>query len=195
MRSTRQLGSRACLKGASSELENKTAGEKQGKPLRLPSLKHCGSWMTLKETLDELREAIEYADLRDTRMSLWTVGMHIHHCCLVMSGVCNSALQSEAPMPKSRFSFWKFIVFRFRRIPRWRVQAPAAVQPGESLAKRELEAMLDESIKLIRTLRDDESERWFKHFIFGVLERDEIFHFFAIHNEHHLRIIYGITGE
>jgi hypothetical protein len=145
--------------------------------------------------LSELRAAASSANAADHQVSGWSVGMHVHHCCLTMIGVCGLLLDSEPPPPASTFSLLTTIIFLSGRIPRGRAQAPEQVLPRSDISTRELIVLLDESQRLLASARSARADSWFRHFRFGVLNRDQTLKFIGIHNGHHSRIISDILAS
>ena len=127
-------------------------------------------------------------------VSGWSAGMHVHHCCLTMIGVCGLLIESESPPPDSRFSMLTRLVFLSGRIPRGRAQAPETVLPRTGISGDELLALLDASQRLLESACAARADSWFRHFRFGVLNRDQTLKFIGIHNGHHTRIISDILA-
>lgn len=144
--------------------------------------------------LDDLRNSVDHAKMSVPTVSHWSVGMQIHHCCLAMVGICKSLIDSAPPPPRSRWSPITSIVFLSGRIPRGRGKAPDVALPKQDISKEELLPLLDRSEKFIAEASQLDSERWFKHFAFGILNRDKSLKLLRIHNGHHLRIIADIVA-
>ena len=142
--------------------------------------------------LEELRAVVADAGLRARTVSGWSVGMHIHHCGLAMIGMSRALIASEPPPPPSRFSLITTLVFLTGRIPRGRGKAPDAALPQENVPQEKLVALLDESERACAAAEESDRATWFKHFAFGILDRDKTLRLIAIHNRHHLRIISDI---
>lgn len=142
--------------------------------------------------LTELRGYVPQAETRVADVSGWSVGMHIHHLNLAMIGVCRSLAASDPPVPPSPFNPLRAMVLTSGWIPRGRGKSPEAAVPTDGIAEPELEAMLDESERLLEASRALPSDHWYRHFAFGVLDRDRTLKFIRIHNRHHLRIVRDI---
>ena len=141
----------------------------------------------------ELRTALASAAVRAPAVSQWSVGEHVHHCCLATIRICQFLEASTPPVPASPFSLRRTVVFLRGRIPRGRGQSPKAVWPTD-ISKEELESLLDRAERMVIEATELDSSSWFKHFAFGVLDRDKTLRFIRIHNGHHLRIIEDITS-
>ena len=148
----------------------------------------------MQPDLSALRQAATSADVTALDVSGWSVGMHVQHCCLTMIGVCRLLIDSEPPPPARRFSLLTTLIFLAGRIPRGRAQAPEQVLPGAGVSEEELVALLDESQQLLGSVRTARADSWFRHFRFGVLDRDQTLKFIGIHNGHHSRIISDIVA-
>ena len=145
--------------------------------------------------LEDLRTSATNAVLRDPAVSEWSIGMHVHHCCLAMVRICQSLVVSTPPPPRSRFSFRTTLVFSSGRIPRGRGRSPDAVLPRQDISPAELLTLLDEAERILTEARDLDPKTWFRHFAFGVLDRNKTLRFIRIHNRHHLRIISDIVSN
>jgi hypothetical protein len=115
--------------------------------------------------------------------------MHIHHLCLAMEGVCESLLASEPPPPPARRPLLTVAIFLSGRIPRGRGQSPDPVIPTPGIPGEVLSSLLDASAEQLNAAAVAHPQQWFRHFAFGVLDRDQTLKFIRIHNRHHLRII------
>ena len=101
------------------------------------------------------------------------IGMHVHHCCLAMIEICQSLIASTPPPPRSRFSLVTALVFSSGRIPRGRGRAPDVVLPRQDVLPAELGTLLDQSERILTEVHDLDAKTWFRHFAFGVLDRDK----------------------
>ena len=144
--------------------------------------------------LEDLQTSVASAALRASAVSEWSVGMHVHHCCLAMIGICQSLIASTPPTPRSKFSLVTALVFSSGRIPRGRGRSPDVVLPRQDISPAELGTLLDQSERILTEVHDLDSKTWFRHFVFGVLDRDKTLRFILIHNRHHLRIISDIVA-
>ncbi len=144
--------------------------------------------------LEDLRTSVASASLRAPAVSEWSIGMHVHHCGLAMMRVCQSLVASTPPTPRSRFSFLTAIVFLSGRIQRGRGRSPDVVLPRQDVSPAELLTLLDRAERILTEANDLDPKAWFRHFAFGVLDRDKALRFIHIHNRHHLRIISDIVA-
>ncbi len=143
--------------------------------------------------LEDLQSSVASAALRAPAVSEWTIGMHVHHSCLAMIGICRSLIASTPPPPRS-FSLVTALVFFTGRIPRGRGRAPDAVLPRQDVSQAELGRLLEQSERILPEVHDLDPKTWFRHFAFDVLDRDKTLRLILIHNRHHLRIISDIVA-
>ena len=109
-----------------------------------------------------------------------------------MTAVCKSLVASEPPPPSSGFSLVTSAIFLTGRIPRGRGKSPDQAIPSGGVSREELESMLTESERWLEEARQVSEDHWYRHFAFGVLDRDRTLKFIGIHNRHHLRIVRDI---
>lgn len=139
--------------------------------------------------LEELRTWVEHAGLTVSAVSKWSVGMHLHHCCLAMAGVCKALASADAPPPEKKSSMAASIIFSSGRIPRGSAKASDTVIPRPDFSRSELLELLDACERGLREANGLDSSAWFEHSFFGVLTRDKALKFVRMHNDHHLKII------
>lgn len=142
--------------------------------------------------LDVLKKFIPRADVVAPDVSTWSVGMHVQHCCLATIAVCDSLVASVPPVPRSSFSLVTSAIFLTGRIPRGRGKSPEQAIPREGIWTNELEELLQGAGRRIEEARQVSRDHWFRHFAFGVLDRDRTLKFIGIHNRHHTRIVQDI---
>ena len=142
--------------------------------------------------LADLRSVVPEAPVVVPTVSKWSVGMHVQHVCLAMIGVCQSLIASVPPPPPSGFSLVTSAIFLTGRIPRGRGKSPDQALPSEGVSRQELDSLLTEAERRIEEARQVSADHWFRHFAFGVLDRDRTLKFIGMHNRHHLRIVHDI---
>lgn len=150
------------------------------------------SAMDIFETVDDFRKLASHSDLSSKEVSSWSIGTHLHHCCLVMIGVCKLLKKITRPAPPVKWSLIKSLVFFTKFIPRGRARAPEVTIPRAEISQSELEDLLDHATNILREALEVDQQSWFNHPIFGVLKRDQSIEFLRIHNLHHLKIIRAI---
>ena len=148
----------------------------------------------IEQTVEELRSAVVNADATVPTVSSWSVGEHIHHCCLSMIGVSKSLRKSTPPAPRTKPTIPRAAVFYLGFIPRGRARSPSFVLP-KPLPHPELLAMLDQSAELLAMAGGLDRETWFTHPFLGAMDRDQALKFVLVHNRHHLKIVADILKQ
>lgn len=147
---------------------------------------------SIGQTVIALRHAVERSDVAAPVVSSWSVGEHIHHCCLSMIGISKSLQKSTPPAPSAKPSVQRTAVLVFGFIPRGRAKSPSFVVPKSSVAQSELFSMLDTSAELLGMASSLDRDRWFTHPFLGTMNRDQALKFVLVHNSHHLKIVNDI---
>jgi hypothetical protein len=149
--------------------------------------------MDLTKTLEQLRRVAQNADVSNSNISQWSVGMHVEHCCITIVKICRALQTSQLPAPKEHISLGKSFVFFTGIIPRGRATAPNNTLPATSkLAPEQLFDLLDQAQDMLQNAAKLSAANWIKHPAFGTLRRDKALKFIRIHNLHHLKIIKAI---
>jgi hypothetical protein len=148
--------------------------------------------MTEAMGLQELRSAVADAGVCVPSVSKWSMGMHVHHCCLAMMGISRALIASTPPPPPSRRPFLASLLLLIGRIPRGRAEAPETATPSGAIPQADLLDLLDESARMLDHVAQLDPNTWFKHFAVGILDRDKAARFMHVHNGHQLRIISDI---
>jgi len=146
------------------------------------------------KSLAALAAVVPESDVRVPSVSEWSIGMHVHHCCLSMLGISRALVASTPPPPRSRPPWITSVILLTGRIPRGRAQAPRAVIPLAPTAQADLLELLNESGRQLDLVTRLDPQAWFKHFELGVLRRDRALRFIHVHNEHHVRIVSDILS-
>jgi hypothetical protein len=146
----------------------------------------------IEQTIDALREMVVHAAVVAPSVSRWSVGMHVHHCCLSMIGISKTLRKSTTPKPRAQPSLRRTIVLKCGYIPRGRAESPSFVVPKESVDQEELLRLLDESVIRMREAHTMDRRHWFTHPLLGPMDRDGALKFVLVHNRHHRRIIEDI---
>lgn len=143
--------------------------------------------------LTELESNIANATIINPYISNASVGWHIDHILLVINKIVVTLENSNPADYKSKFSFWKTIIFITKKIPRGKVKAPKHVLPTNDFTTNLLLQHLQQAHTSINKLNLLHPNNYFDHPIFGKLNVKETIPFLAIHTQHHLHIINDIT--
>ena len=150
------------------------------------------SVQAIERTIEDLRAAVPHGSEARPLVSAWSVGMHVHHCCLSMIGISRTLQKSTPPRPRATPSLQRSVVLKLGYIPRGRAKSPSPVIPNPSVTPDELLELLDESVVHVRDAHTLARDRWFVHPLLGLMDRDAALKFVLVHNRHHLRIVADI---
>jgi len=146
----------------------------------------------LELQLKELREYLPVIDQKNISVSAVNVGWHISHSLKVLHNVFQILENSDPKRFKKQFSFLRHYIFLFRRIPRGKAKAPSAVLPDKDLQAAILEKEIEHLRHQLPQLQDLPKKAFYRHHMFGDLNRDQTIKFLGIHTEHHLKIVRDI---
>ncbi|NNE43457.1 MAG: hypothetical protein HKN12_04560 [Gemmatimonadetes bacterium] len=143
--------------------------------------------------LEELRRAAESPDVVVPEISAATVGWHVHHLCLSMTGISKALLKCTTPPEEPMLESTRSLLDG-GTIPRGAAETPDVARPRTEATAAELAAMLDESERLLGLAAETAPDTWFRHVVLGPLRRDDALRFAEVHNRHHLEIIQDLLG-
>jgi len=149
----------------------------------------------INELLNQLEEKIPYFESKNKKISSANVAWHIEHSLLVIIKICEAVSASNPDKYKWKFSFWRLLVWLTGSLPRGRAEAPPVVIPGNASDVLSLKKSFDQARQSLNTLKGCHHNQYFFHPIFGKVKRSDTFDFFAIHTNHHLKIIKDILSN
>jgi len=146
----------------------------------------------LSSVLDHLELKItQYAEI-NPMVSEATVGWHIEHSLLVIIQIIEAMKNADPSLYQWRFNKRRTIVFLLKSFPRGRANAPASVLPSVGITPNSLVQSFAKARESIRSLDTISPNHYFTHPFFGQLNVKPSRIFFAIHTNHHLKIIHDI---
>jgi len=120
------------------------------------------------------------------------IGWHIIHCCLVITSVTKSIVQSDPINCKKKFSFIAFYVLLSKKFPRGKAKAPSFTHPQNEITESSINEVIQEARKSLDLLARAASNQYFTHPIFGDLQLRKAIKFLGVHTYHHEKIIRDI---
>ena len=148
----------------------------------------------LEKTLTELFSYTEFAGHINPKVSAVSVGWHIEHSMLVVLKSIRSLSNSNPDQYRSDFNLIRFILLSLNRFPRGRGKAPDVVKPKEH-EPSDLNLLYEKTKAAIEELGRLEDRQFFKHPVFGQLNRKNTIKFLEIHGRHHLSIIKDMVSK
>ena len=151
--------------------------------------------MSLQTTIENLEAWLPEIDQIDKSVSEGDVNWHIDHSLQVIIGICATLLKSDPSKYKWEFNAARLLFFTVGEFPRGKGDAPKVVQPKERASVEKLRQLLEKAKQSVKQVADCPKNSYFKHFAFGLLNREHAFRFIHIHTEHHIRIIKDIVKK
>jgi len=142
--------------------------------------------------LKQLESHLELHQKQNDTISGETVGWHIVHSCQVINTITNAIIHSDPSKAKPKFSFLYHLIMLTNHIPRGKVKAPNIVIPKNTITKAEIVEEIELAKANLQTLASTHQNKYFTHPIFGDLDVPQTLKFFAVHSNHHLKIIRDI---
>lgn len=139
--------------------------------------------------IQELESYIKFKDRRNELVTTSDVAWQIDHSLKVFNLVSKTLLNSDPKLYTSKFNKWRVLLFTIGYLPRGKVKAPKYVRPPEIITIGDLELQLQTAYQNIDKITLADKNTHFKHFIFGVLNKNRTIRFLQLHTTHHLKII------
>lgn len=147
------------------------------------------------DTISRLEKLIDHRELYSAGISEWSVGMQIEHVLKSHIGIIRKLRTSEPGLEKQVFNLKRSAVLALGRFPRGVAKAPEATVPSEEIAEVKLRKLVD----LARNQNIESSTiptaAWFKHGIFGVMNKKTALKFSEVHLMHHAIIAEEIVAN
>ena len=148
--------------------------------------------------MDELKEAIQYADLKESAISSWSVGEQLEHILLtneyILSQILNNyTKKTEKP---ARINWIGHLILWTGYILRGRGKAPGLTIP-KKVSKEKIEKSREVVEKLLEEIEEKKSvlrksNYAFPHPLFGMMSVKQWLRFNEVHTRHHVKIIRDI---
>jgi hypothetical protein len=152
----------------------------------------------MRKNIDKLLVSLEdkfnYFESRNEHVSNGSVGWHIEHSLLVIIKIYESISNSDYNKYEWKFRLRWLIFYLSGSFPRGKAKAPPAVLPSEAINLESLKTSVELARKSIIGLKSCHANQFFVHPIFGKLNKKSTMVFFAIHTNHHLKIINDILA-
>ena len=145
--------------------------------------------------IDYLAEQITQHKTINLKISNATIGWQIDHSLKVINNVCKALQSSDPKEYKDNFSFLGKLFFTLRYFPRGKAKAPNHVKPPEIILKENLISQIEEAKSNVETINSLVPNSYFKHPLFGNINRKRVFRFLELHTNHHIKIIDDILAK
>jgi hypothetical protein len=142
--------------------------------------------------IQELQDYLSLKDEKDTSTSASNVGWHLDHSLKVFNTVSENFLKSNPKMYAYEFNKWRTLCFILGYFPRGKAKAPRQVSSPKIITTKELELQFKLALSHTRMIKKAHHNAYFRHLIFGNLNKKRTIRFLQIHTAHHLKIIKDI---
>ena len=146
----------------------------------------------LQKKLDILEGLISKSKAINTSVSQANVAWHIDHSLKVINAVVKNMQDSDTALYKDNFSLVGKLLLKFKYFPRGKAKAPKYVTPPETILKDDIVLQLTEARALIKTISSLDNNAFFKHPLFGNINKARVVQFLDAHTNHHLKIVKSI---
>ena len=139
--------------------------------------------------INTLENHIEQHDVDNPKVSKAHIGWHIDHSFKVINQVVLTLQTSDPALYKDDFSLLGKLFFTLGFFPRGKAKAPKNVKPPETILKEDLVNALHQAKTNIDTINELHENAFFKHPLFGDVNKKRIYRFLELHTHHHVKII------
>ena len=146
----------------------------------------------LREYLEDIETYTPYFLSKNERVSGGSVGWHLDHTLKVVNGVLDILNKTKPENFKKEFKLSKLVIFSLGFIPRGKARAPKIVLPPETILESDLKSQLLVAYEKLNFIKNIHPKAYFKHHIFGTLDKQQTLRFLEIHTKHHLKIVKDI---
>lgn len=149
----------------------------------------------LADQLQEIESLIPKRAQAKPTVSKVDISWHLVHMLKVINGIYDALYHSDPKQYKADINVTRTVIFTIGVIPRGRGKAPKSVRPTDNVSTEEIYKLLKLAGKNLLALNTLEKDQFFKHYIFGMLNRDKAKRFIEIHTNHHLKIARDIDSK
>ena len=142
--------------------------------------------------INELESHVPNFEISNLDISKSTVGWQIDHSLKVINNVCIAMHSSDPNTFKNNMSFLGKFLLTIGKFPRGKANAPKHVRPPEIIKKDELINQVEDAKVNLATIETLPRNAYFKHPMFGHINKKRVLRFLEIHTNHHLKIIRDI---
>ena len=148
----------------------------------------------LTEMLFKIEEHVSSKNKVNNKISKASVGWQLDHALKVFNAVSEQTINSNPEMYKPSFSVMRLVLFKLGFFPRGKARAPKIVRPPEIILETDIFSQLQDARTNILKLEKVPAKSYFKHHMFGMLNKKQTLRFLEIHTNHHLKIMIDIIN-
>ena len=147
---------------------------------------------TLENKLSQLESYIPDFEKKNLAKSKATIGWQVDHSLKVINSVIVAMQKSDPKLYTNNFKFIGKLLLGLNYFPKGRAKAPKHVSPPEIITKKDIITQLANARENIKTLEKLNTNAFFKHPLFGNVNKKRVLSFLNAHTNHHLKIIKSI---
>jgi hypothetical protein len=149
----------------------------------------------INSVLNYLESHIGNHSVSNQKISKGNIAWHIDHSLKVINNVIIALQKSKPDSYKNNFSLLGKIFFKLGFFPRGKAKAPKYVKPPEVILKEDLISQIQLAKTNVETIASLDKNAYFKHPLFGNINKKRVTHFLVLHTNHHLKIINDIMSK
>ena len=149
----------------------------------------------LSKQLSQVEDLFNLKDHKNNDISKASVGWHLDHVLKVFNTVSEWVIKSNPEDYKWQFNFWRSLLFPLGYFPRGKGKSPKQVLPPEIITIESLQQQLQVAKQSLNNFKPLHEKAFFKHFIFGMLHKQQTLRFLYMHTNHHLKIVNDILKQ
>ena len=146
----------------------------------------------LQNALDQIEGYIPKGERIRANVSKVNVSWHLDHSLKVINSVVKTMQNSDPASYADDFSFLGKLLLKLKYFPRGKAKAPKYVLPSETILIDEIKIQLAEARQNIKAIPSFDKNAYFKHPLFGNVNKSRVSRFLDAHTDHHLKIVKSI---
>jgi len=150
------------------------------------------STKTLENKLNQIESYLSNHNLKNTKVSKVTVGWQLDHSLKVINAVVTTMQNSDPKLYKDNFSFLGKVLLKLNYFPKGKARAPKHIMPPETVSKAAIISQLALAKEHIKQIESLDENVFFKHPMFGNINKKRVVPFLNTHTNHHLKIVKSI---
>lgn len=146
----------------------------------------------LNTYLEQIEGCLPHRMMKDESVSKVDIGWQLDHSLNVLIKIIDAIQQSNEAEYQASNKFWWVLLSSLHWMPRGKGRSPKTVLPDSTITEASLQAKLEETRVAVRSLEDLAQNAFFKHPVFGNLNKAKAIRFMNMHTQHHLKIVRDI---
>ena len=147
---------------------------------------------TLENKLNTIENYIPDFKKKDLKISKADVGWQLDHSLKVINAVVTAMKNSDPKLYEDNFKFIGKLLLGLNYFPRGKARSPKHVNPPEIILKDDIIRQLRAARANIKEIQNLDKNAFFKHPLFGNINKKRVLLFLNAHTNHHLKIVKSI---